>query len=54
MFEQALFPDKFQDIVTQCYLDNNDSYTKMFTDPEFYQKVQKGMALVLYSALRKD
>ena len=54
MFVQSLFPDKFRDIVTQCFLDNNDSFAKLFNDPEFYQKVQDAMAAELYTALRKD
>lgn len=54
MFVQSLFPDKFKDIVTQCFLDNNDSFSKLFNDPDFYQKVQDAMAAELYKALRKD
>lgn len=54
MFVQSLFPDKFRDIVTQCFLDNNDSFAKLFNDPEFYQRVQEAMAQELYKALRKD
>ena len=51
---RSLFPDKFRDIVTQCFLDNNDSFAKLFNDPEFYQRVQDAMAQELYKALRKD
>lgn len=54
MFVQSLFPDKFKDIVTQCFLDNNDSFSKLFNDPDFYNKVQEAMAAELYKALRKD
>ena len=54
MFVRSLFPDKFKDIVTQCFLDNNDSFAKLFNDPEFYQQVQDAMAQELYKALRKD
>jgi len=54
MFVQSLFPDKFKDIVTQCFLDNNESFAKLFNDPDFYQKVQEAMAMELYKALRKD
>lgn len=54
MFVRSLFPDKFKDIVTQCFLDNNDSFAKLFNDPDFYQKVQDAMAQELYKALRKD
>lgn len=54
MFVRSLFPDKFRDIVTQCFLDNNDSFAKLFNDPDFYQKVQEAMAQELYKALRKN
>ena len=54
MFVKSLFPDKFKHIVTQCFLDNNESFAKLFNDPDFYQKVQDAMAAELYKALRKD
>lgn len=54
MFVKSLFPDKFRDIVTQCFLDNNDSFAKLFNDPEFYQRVEDAMAQELYKALRKE
>lgn len=54
MFVRSLFPDKFKDIVTQCFLDNNESFEKLFNDPDFYQKVQDAMAAELYKVLRKD
>lgn len=54
MLVQSLFPDKFSKIVTQCYMDNNDSFVKLFNDPDFYQKVQEAMAQELYRALRKE
>ena len=47
-------PDKLKDIVTQCFLDNNESFAKLFNDPDFYQKVQDAMASELYKALRRD
>ena len=54
MFVKSLFPDKFKAIATQCYIDNADSYKKLFSDPEFYQKVMEAMARELYKSLRKD
>ena len=30
------------------------SFSKLFNDPDFYQKVQDAMAAELYKALRKD
>ncbi len=54
MFVRSLFPDKFRAIVTQCFLDNNESFQKLFSDQEFYDRVQDVMAQELYKALRKD
>lgn len=54
IFVKSLFPDKFQAIVTKCYLENNDSFQKLFNDPEFYNKVMEEMAKELYKALRID
>ena len=54
MFVNSLFPDKFKDIVTRCFLENNDSFQKLFNDPDFYQKVMDAMARELYKSLRKD
>ena len=54
MFEKSLFPDKFQEMATQCCIDNSDSYRKLFTDTEFYQQVMKTMARELYKILRKE
>lgn len=54
MFVKSLFPDKFKEIVTQCFLENNDSFQKLFNDPEFYQKVQDEMAKELYKSLRTE
>lgn len=54
MFVNSLFPDKFKEIATQCYLENADSYKKLFSDTEFYQRVMEAMARELYKSLRKD
>jgi len=54
MFVNSLFPDKFKAIVTKCFLENNDSFQKLFNDPDFYQKVMDAMARELYKSLRKD
>ena len=53
MFEKSLFPDKFKDLVTQCYLDNMETFKKIFEDPDFYAKVEAAMSSELYKALRK-
>ena len=54
MFVESLFPDKFKSIVTQCFLDNNAAFQKLFNDPEFYQKVQEAMAKEIYKSLKRN
>ena len=54
MFVRSLFPEKFKAIATKCFLENNDSFEKLFNDPDFYQKVMEAMANELYKTLRKD
>ena len=54
MFDKSLFPEKFKEIATQCWLNNSDSFKKLFNDPEFYQQVMEAMAKELYRTLRKD
>ena len=51
---KSLFPDKFKEIVTQCFMENASSFDKLFNDPDFYQKVMEEMARELYDALRSD
>ena len=54
MFERSLFPEKFKEIATRCWLSNSDAFTKLFNDPEYYQKVMETLAKELYKILRKD
>ena len=54
MFVKSLFPDKFKAIATKCFMENNDSFQKLFSDSDFYQKVMEAMALEMYKTLRKD
>ena len=54
MFVKSLFPDKFREIVTKCYMENNDSFQKLFSDNDFYNSVMDSMARELYKTFRKD
>lgn len=53
MFVNSLFPDKFMEIVAKCFLENNDTFKKLYEDSEFKQKVMQTMGKELYSELRK-
>lgn len=54
MFVKSLFPKKFKEIATQCWLSNSDAFNKLFSDNVFYQKVMESMAKELYKMLRMD
>lgn len=54
VFVKSLFPDKFKDIVTRCFLENNDTFKKLFNDSDFYAKVMEAMAKELYKELRSE
>ena len=53
MFVNSLFPEKFMEIVAKCFLENNDTFRKLYEDSEFKQKVMQAMGKELYSELRK-
>lgn len=52
MFTKNLFPDKFNELITSSYIDNNESYKKLQTDTEFYKLVMEYMAREMYVKLR--
>ena len=54
MFVNSLFPEKFMEIVAKCFLENNDTFRKLYEDSEFKQKVMQTMGKELYSELRKN
>ena len=53
MFVNSLFPEKFMEIVARCFLENNDSFKKLYEDSEFKEKVMQAMGKELYALLRK-
>lgn len=53
IFVNSLFPDKFMEIVAKCFLENNDTFKKLYEDTEFKQKVMQTMGKELYTELRK-
>lgn len=54
MFVKSLFPEKFKEIVTRAFMENNDTFDRLFNDPEFYKTVMEVMAKEVYKSLRKD
>lgn len=53
-FEQAIFPDMFNEIAQECFREQANSYKKLFEDPEFYQNVMSAMANVLYNSFKNQ
>lgn len=52
MFTDSIFPKKFDKVARDCYMEQMDSFSKLFEDPEFYGKVMKGMAQEIYFNLK--
>ena len=53
MFINSLFPEKFMEIVAKCFLENNDTFRKLYEDSDFKEKVMQTMGKELYKELRK-
>lgn len=53
MFVKSLFPDRFKEVLTRCFMENNETYQRIFTDTDFYTTVQDAMAREIYKVLRK-
>jgi type I restriction enzyme R subunit len=52
MFIKSLFPDKFKELVSKCYFENDQSYQKLLTDEVFLNQVMEVMGKELYRSLR--
>ncbi len=52
MFVKSLFPQKFKEIVTRAFMENNDTFDRLFNDPDFYKTVMEIMAKEVYKNLR--
>jgi type I restriction enzyme R subunit len=52
MFLNNLFPDKFNQLVSKCYFENNKAYEKLTTDEIFLKQLMEVMGKELYRLLR--
>lgn len=52
MFEKSIFPEEFEKIAQDCYLESMDSFSKLFENQEFYKRVMEEMAKAMYLSLR--
>lgn len=54
MFSQNIFPDLFDKIARDCYVEQMDAFAKLFEEPSFYKRVCEEMAKAMYFNFRKE
>lgn len=52
MFAQNIFPKIFEKIAQACYVQQMDSFAKLFEDPSFYGRVMEEMGRAMYFNLK--
>ena len=52
MFAQNIFPKVFEKIAQDCYVQQMDSFAKLFEDPSFYGRVMEEMGRAMYFNLK--
>ncbi len=52
MFSQNIFPDVFDKIARDCYVEQMDAFAKLFEEPSFYKRVCEEMARAMYFNFR--
>ena len=52
MFAQNIFPKVFEKIAQECYVQQMDSFAKLFEEPTFYKRVMEEMARAMYFNLK--
>lgn len=53
MFIKSIFPEKFNQILVQCYLSNDEAFKKLMENQEFQKSVMNIMAQEFYKELRE-
>ena len=52
MFAQNIFPKVFEKIAQDCYVQQMDSFAKLFEEPSFYKRVMEEMGKAMYYNLQ--
>jgi len=52
-FEESIFPEIFDDIARSCYVEQMDSFGKLFENAEFYKNVMTQMARAMYENFKQ-
>ena len=52
-FEESIFPQIFDEVARGCYVEQMDSFAKLFENSDFYRNVMIQMARVMYENYKK-
>lgn len=52
-FEESIFPEIFDEVARGCYVEQMDSFGKLFENSDFYKNVMTQMAKVMYENYKK-
>lgn len=52
-FEESIFPEIFDKIARGCYVEQMDSFGKLFENSDFYKNIMTQMARVMYENFKK-
>lgn len=52
-FEESIFPEIFDEVARGCYVEQMDSFGKLFENNDFYKNVMTQMAKVMYDNYKK-
>ena len=52
VFQHSIYPEVFKKVAQECYVEQVDSFTKLFEDKAFYESVQEEIAKEVYKYLR--
>ena len=52
-FEESIFPQIFDEVARGCYVEQMDSFAKLFENSDFYRNVMTQMAKVMYENYKK-
>lgn len=52
MFAGSIFPDAFDRVARECYVEQTASFSKLFENKSFYKQVMEQMARAIYQGMR--
>lgn len=54
MFNKSIFPDVFEKVAQELYMEQMNAYSKLFEDRSFYNAVMEAVAKEVYKELRRE